>query len=220
MRVQRLRVDFRRGPQLRFITHLDLMRFWERALRRAAVNVAYSEGFSPHPQISLAAPLPVGVTSRGELMDVFLAAPMPEAAFREALAPQLPPGLCINTVESVPLADPSLQSQLHAAEYAVELPPGEDLNSLRQRVDDLLARTEIPWTQKREKVTKTYDLRPLILQLRIAAAPETNQLELRLRAGNEATGRPDQLLAALGLAPELPIERTRLLLSHDSETAA
>ncbi len=57
MKAQRLRVTFSRGDELRFITHLDVMRFWERALRRANLPVAYSEGFSPHAQISLAAPL-------------------------------------------------------------------------------------------------------------------------------------------------------------------
>ena len=59
MKVQRLRVTFTRGEQVKYITHLDLMRFWERALRRAEIPVAYSEGFSPHPQLALAAPLAV-----------------------------------------------------------------------------------------------------------------------------------------------------------------
>ena len=58
----RLRIKFSRGEQLKFLSHLDLMRLWERALRRAGINPAYSEGFSPHPRISLAAPLAVGVT--------------------------------------------------------------------------------------------------------------------------------------------------------------
>ena len=68
----RLRVRFGRGPEVKFISHLDVMRFWERAFRRARIPLAYSEGFSPHPRISLAAPLPVGVTSEAELMDVMV----------------------------------------------------------------------------------------------------------------------------------------------------
>ena len=71
-KLQRLRVTFTRGEEMKYITHLDLMRFWERALRRAELPVAYSEGFSPHAQIALAAPLPVGTTSDCELMDVFM----------------------------------------------------------------------------------------------------------------------------------------------------
>src|SRR5438105_3409937 len=107
------------------------MRFWERALRRAEVDVAYSEGFSPHPQISLAAPLPVGVTSRGELMDVFLATRSTPEAFMRALAPQLPPGLTVDSVVEVELGLPSIQSQMRAAEYEVPLPDSTDDEGLR-----------------------------------------------------------------------------------------
>ena len=63
--MQRLRATFSRGERTKYITHLDLMRFWERAFRRARVPIAHSEGFRPHPRFALAAPLPVGVTSDG-----------------------------------------------------------------------------------------------------------------------------------------------------------
>ena len=70
--MQRLRIRFSRGEELKFISHLDIIRLWERALRRARIGLAYSEGFSPHPRISLAAPLSLGITSDAELMDVVL----------------------------------------------------------------------------------------------------------------------------------------------------
>src|SRR3712207_8065167 len=92
MKAQRLRVTFARGDLLRYITHLDLMRAWERALKRAGLPLAYSEGFTRHPQLQLAAPLPVGATAEGELMDVFLAEPLPPATFAARLEPQTPPG--------------------------------------------------------------------------------------------------------------------------------
>jgi len=69
--MQRIRVRFSRGEELKFISHLDIMRLWQRSLHRADIPLAYTEGFSPHPRISLAAPLAVGVTSQSELMDVF-----------------------------------------------------------------------------------------------------------------------------------------------------
>jgi len=68
--MQRLRIKFSRGEEIKYISHLDLMRCWERALKRADVPLMYSEGFSPHPRISLAAPLALGVTSEAELMDI------------------------------------------------------------------------------------------------------------------------------------------------------
>ena len=69
--MQRLRVRFSRGQEVKFISHLDIMRLWQRALHRAGIALAYSEGYTPHPRISLAAPLALGITSEAELMDVF-----------------------------------------------------------------------------------------------------------------------------------------------------
>ena len=70
--MQRLRIKFRRGAEVKYISHLDIMRLWQRALNRAGIALAYSEGFHPHPKISLAVPLAVGVTSEAELMDIIL----------------------------------------------------------------------------------------------------------------------------------------------------
>ena len=70
--MQRLRVTFSRGEELKYLSHLDVMRLWERALRRADLPLAYSQGFSPHAKISIAAPLPLGVTGERELMDIVL----------------------------------------------------------------------------------------------------------------------------------------------------
>src|SRR4030043_377355 len=90
--MQRLRLKFSRGEELKFLSHLELMRLWERAIRRAGLPLAYSEGFTPHPQIALAAPLSVGVTSQAELMDVILSRWMPPQSFTAQIEQQLPPG--------------------------------------------------------------------------------------------------------------------------------
>ncbi len=70
--MQRLRIRFTRGEEIKFISHLDIMRLWHRAFNRAGIQLAYSEGFNPHPRMSLAAPLALGVTSEAELMDIVL----------------------------------------------------------------------------------------------------------------------------------------------------
>src|SRR5262249_57977636 len=95
-----------------------------RALKRAALPVAYSEGFTRHPQIALAAPLPVGATGEGELMDVFLEETVEPAAFAARLAAQAPPGLDVRDVVEVPLAWPSLQSLVREGAWRAPLPPG------------------------------------------------------------------------------------------------
>ncbi len=104
--MQRLRIRFSRGQEIKFISHLDIMRLWERALRRAQVSLAYSEGFSPHPRISLAAPLAVGVTSEAELMDVFVTGWVSPHWFASAVSRQLPPSIEILGVYHIALTMP------------------------------------------------------------------------------------------------------------------
>src|SRR4030042_1664252 len=118
--MQRLRLKFSRGEELKFLSHLDLMRVWERALRRTGLPLAYSEGFTPHPQIALAAPLSVGVTSQAELMDVVLSRWIPPQSFTAQIEQQLPRG--IELLETWPVGPkvPSLQSQVRFVEYRVE----------------------------------------------------------------------------------------------------
>lgn len=219
MKVQRLRVTFSRGQEVKYITHLDLMRFWERALRRAGLALAYSEGFSPHPQISLAAPLPVGVTSSGELMDIYLTEQVSLRHFLCVIGHELPRGLSVTGVQEVDMTLPSIQSQMRAAEYRVAMPLEADVSELAERVAELLARPSVPWQHQREKDVRSYDLRPLILDLSAEQESEGATLRMRLLADNSAAGRPDQVLLALGL-PGLSIERTALILaSGEAEEA-
>src|SRR3972149_4559827 len=114
--MQRPRIRFGRGQEIKFISHLDIMRLWERAFHRAQISLAYSEGFSPHPRISLAAPLPVGVTSEAELMDIFIAGMVSPHWFTAVVGQQLPPGIAILGVYQAGLTMPSLQSQVRYAE--------------------------------------------------------------------------------------------------------
>jgi len=221
MKAQRLRITFTRGEDLKYITHLDLMRFWERALRRAEIPVAYSEGFSPHPQIALAAPLPVGTTSDAELMDVFLDRPMPPAAVIRAAGGQLPPAIEIRSVEEVGLALPSLQAEVRFAEYDVDVPAEPDgpsgLADARAAVERFLAAETVPWEHKRESETRSYDIRALVDTITaVEAEPGVVRLRMRLRNDNSGSGRADQVVAALGLGAPVRIHRTRLVLAGTS----
>jgi radical SAM-linked protein len=219
MKAQRLRVTFSRGEPLRFISHLDLMRFWERALRRGGLSVAYSEGFSPHPKISLGAPLPVGTTGEAELMDVVLAEPVEPEEFMRRVRPQLPPGVAVSEARETPASLPSIQSQLRAAEYRVTMPEGTDAEQVRAAVAGFLARDSVPWEHKREKEIKRYDLRPLVEWLHVETGDGAVYLVMRLRADPGATGRPDQVVAALGFPSPPSVHRTALILDEDEVEA-
>jgi radical SAM-linked protein len=218
MRVQRLRVTFSRGEEVKYITHLDLMRFWERALRRADIPLAYSEGFSPSPRLSLAAPLPVGVTASAELMDVSLSQRVAPQQFIKAVSEQLPAGIAISQVREVGLGLPSLQAQVRFSEYEVDVSTDRTLEEARKAVEELLAAESLPWQHKREREVRHYDLRPLVRDLWVAGRSDgLCTLGMRLRTDAQASGRAEQVVAALGFSePPVRIHRSGLILEETS----
>ena len=212
---QRLRIKFSRGDEVKYISHLDLMRFWERALRRAEVPLAYSEGFSPHPRISLAAPLPVGTTSEAELMDIFLQKRISLHSFMQTIGQQLSSGVDISETKEVPLRVPSLQSQLRYAEYYVEVKADKKPEEVQQALYALLEAESLPWYHVRDTEVRHYDLRALIDDIWLITWQDSQcALGMRLRTDNRGTGRPEQVTAALGLShhPDR-IHRTGLILA-------
>jgi len=217
--VQRLRLNFGRGEEVKFISHLDVLRFWERAFRRARIPLAYSQGFTPHPRISVAAPLPVGITSEAELMDVWLRRWVPPQSFIMMVKCQLPSGFDIFDVWEVGLKIPSLQSCLAFAEYRVGVESSKTEQEVQASLRSLLQARELPWHHSRGDKVKLYDLRALIDDLwLIGDHSERGEefictLGMRLRCGDEGSGRPEQVTAALSFPshPEF-IHRTKLIL--------
>lgn len=207
-RRQRLRVTFAKGEEVKYISHLDLMRLWERALRRANTPLLYSKGYNPRPKISIAAPLAVGFTGRREVMDLILERPISPYDLATSVRNQLPLAITLSEVEEVYPALPSLQSQLQSAEYRVIVTGREPEEQIQNRLTALLSSARLP----RERRGKEYDLRPLIRKLWLAEKREEEYvLGMLLRTGEHGTGRPDEVLAQLGLADEVvAIERTQL----------
>jgi radical SAM-linked protein len=213
--MQRLRLRFSRGEELKFLSHLDLMRLWERALRRAGLPLAYSEGFSPHPQIALAAPLSVGVTSQAELMDVLLSRWVSPQSFMARVGEQLPRG--IDLLEAWPVGPkaPSLQSQVRFIEYRVEVMVEQGCEKVESALQTFLAAKELPWHHFRDTGARHYDLRALVDDLwLIDCRNSLCVLGMRLRCDEKGAGRPEQVTKALGLSrhPE-SIHRTKLIMS-------
>jgi radical SAM-linked protein len=213
--MQRLRINFSRAEEVKYISHLDLMRLWERALRRAAIPMAYSQGFSPHPKISLAAPLAIGVTSEGEVMDILLQKRVSPYFFIKVVSEQLPSGIGILGVEQVSLTAPSLQSQVREAEYRVEVEADGGVDKVEAALRFFLAKEHIPWQHQRDTGVRRYDLRPLVHRLWLIGWQESRcTLGMRLRTDSRGTGRPEQVVTALGFSQRpISIHRTRLVFS-------
>jgi radical SAM-linked protein len=195
--MQRLRLRFSRGEEIKYISHLDLLRLWQRALNRAEIPLAYSEGFSPHPRMSLAAPLALGVTGEAELMDIFLARWSSPHTFTAAMGRQLPPGIKIEQVFNIALTMPSLQSQVRFAEYKVGIETEKEQAEIEASINAMLDKESIPWQH-----VWLADWRKGYVNIM-----------MRLRSDSSGSGRPEQVAAALGFEkyPDL-IHRTRLIL--------
>ena len=212
--MQRLRIRFSRGQEVRFISHLDIMRLWQRALIRAGISLAYSEGFNPRPRTSLAAPLAVGVTSEAELMDIMLTKPVSPHFFTAAVSQQLPPGIEILQVYPVAPTMPSLQSQVRYVEYKVEVEADKGQEEVESALASLLSLKHLPWQHQRDTGPRSYDLRALIDDLWLIDWHNGHcAIGMRLRCDSSGSGRPEQVTAALGFThyPQC-LHRTKLIL--------
>ena len=190
----RLRITFAKTDAMRFTSHLDLHRTWERTIRRANLPLAYSQGYNPHPKINLASALPLGFTGAGEIVDIWLEQALLNQEIESALAKAAPPGIRIVAIQQIDLHEPSLQTVLESSEYTITFL--ERLPNLETRVREILAAEELP----RERRGKMYDLRPLIVEMHALPDKERGlqRLYARMTAQEGATGRPDELLAVLG----------------------
>lgn len=208
----RYRLGYSRGKELRYVGHLDMQLVWERTIRRARLPVAFSQGFNPRPRFHMAAALPLGFTSRAEIIDIWLT----EAVEPEIQAAQLqrsaPPGLIVDNIELIPLSLPAIQTQIDKAEYWVEPLETPQNVDVAQAVASFLAEESILRVWRK----KTYDLRPLVhaLEYQGAAGNEPKRIFMLLSAREGATARPEEVLDALGIDPTATrTERSRLILA-------
>ena len=181
-------------------------------MRRAELPLSYSQGFHPQPKISLASALPLGFSSLGEVLDVRFNEEIPTEEIASRLKDNLPPDIQVTNVKSVDERLPALQTQVLSATYDIHLTEPVDGSDLTRKVEELMLSESLP----RERRGKFYDLRPLIEVLSMATE-ENGKIWLRmtLSARDGATGRPEEVLNALGIEPEYTrVERTRLIFQE------
>ena len=206
-RTMRIRVKFSKTEPMRYTSHLDLYRAWERLLRRAGMQLVFSQGYNPRPKLQLAAPLPLGITSRAEIVDFWLSdGPDDIEQLKAIIIAAQPPGIEILTVEFVDPSASPLQKKVTAAEYQVILL--DQIPFPDHKIDSLLQAESLI----RQRRGKSYDLRPLILALSIESK-DPEFIQMRLNAQEGSTGRPEEVLLALDIPPEnTHIERTQLII--------
>jgi radical SAM family uncharacterized protein/radical SAM-linked protein len=227
-RVCRLRIGFAKTGSLALISHLDLLRLLERALRRTGLPVSFTGGFHPLPRLQVALALPLGVEGTGEWLDLEFTQPVEPAAVRARLQAELPSGLQLLSVAVVPSFGPSLSQELHQAHWRfslrVEGAPALQPEAWDAAIAALLAAAELSWQDTDKKGRpRQRDCRPELLNLRqvdprmCPGAPATDALVLELEAAIDGAGRslrPSQV--SHWLAQHLGCE---LVVGHQCRTA-
>jgi len=203
----RVRVRYEKTGRIRFISAIDLGRVWERAIRKADLPIAFSEGFTPHPKISFADALPLGYASRGEYAELTFAAPIRLGQAVEAVNAAFPDGLAVLHAVEVAEGEPKLATRLRASCWDVTYPEGgglsrrgTPLNPLARAVDAVRAAETLPIVRERKGSPITVDLCPAIHQISLRSASVRMTLH-----HTEPLVRPSQAhLALRGFCPDLP----------------
>ncbi len=207
---QRLRITFGKAGPLRYTSNLDMAKIWERVLRRADLPLLYTRGFNTRPRISLAMPLPLGISSECEILDISLRERLDfcEASLRERLLAVSPQGLSIVAITEVDPRSSSMQSRISSAEYRIRFHDALERASLQRKIDELLCQETIIVERRRRRKRSVMDVRPLILSLEIG---EQADLLAHLSVGDRGNLRPDHLLELLDLdGAHNSIHRSRL----------
>ena len=194
-----VRLGYRKGEPVRFISHLDLLRELERTFRRAELPVVYSEGFSPRPKLSAGPPLPLGWTSDSEWIDVELAGPWPQEALLgliELLNASSAPGVDFFVAAVMPVGVGALGAQIAECVYVADLPsPPFELafGDLEQAMSEFLAMPSVVIQRSRKGRVKPVDIRPLVRELSVTAP---DQVILTVATGGGGSVKPTEVLQA------------------------
>jgi radical SAM-linked protein len=212
--VQRLRIRYAKRGRLRFTSHRDFSRAFERALVRARIPMAYSSGFNPHPRISYAGASPTGAASEAEYLEIGLAQESDPAQIAELLDEALPDGLDVLAV--VVAGGGSLADRLEASRWLIDLPDTPE-PVLAAAADAFLAADSVAVERMTKKGLRTFDSRAAVLALTVTAYDAGSRLDVLLRHTVPSV-RPDDVLSGLTHCSGLEIDGTPLVTRLEQGT--
>ncbi len=205
-------IRFGKQPRLRFISHLDLQRFFQRAVNRTGLPIAWSQGFNPHPVMSFGSALALGWTSEYEVIDIKLSAPMGRKRTEDAVRAALPEDLPVLEVRMVDDRHAAPMSLVRMSDYVVRL-EGEDAPAVIGQIPAFLEREVVEAIKKTKSGEKTINARPLVLSLE---ALDADRFRTRLMLTESQSIKPELLVGLLSdmagvEAPMARVHRTMLL---------
>lgn len=213
----KVRVKFAKEGAMKFIGHLDIMRYFQKALRRAQIPVAFSEGFSPHMIMSFAAPLGVGVTSTGEYFDMELTEKMTSAEMTERLNKTMAEGMKVISVREVPDGKANVcMALVAAADYLVSFREGKELTpDWKEHWDAFLAQDEIRIMRKTKRNVVETDIRPWIYQAELRG----DEIYMQLSSGSVHNLKPELVMEAFAAYLQCELQPFALMI-HRQEVYA
>jgi radical SAM-linked protein len=202
--VQRVRVRFAKRGRLRFLSHRDVARSFERAVRRAAVPVAHSHGFSPHPRLSWIGAAPTGAASEAEFMEIGLVVPVDPADLAKALDAALPAGL--DVLDAVVAEGAALADRINASRWVVEL-PGVEPGALRSALDALLATDELTVERITPNGRRQIDVRAALARAEVLSKIEIGGPEKTISSDGPPVADPTCAIMAVVVRQTTPAVR-------------
>lgn len=198
--VLNIRIKFQKYGVMKFIGHLDIMRYFQKAMRRANIDIAYSEGFSPHQIMSFAAPLGVGITSDGEYLDIEVKTTRSSKASIEALNQVMVEGVSILEYKKLPDMAKTSMSLVAAADYIVYIKENYsnpfNLKELEEKIHAFYNQSEILITKKTKKSETVMDLKPLIYDMKAVEHEGNVAFFLKVCTGSSTNIKPELVLEA------------------------
>lgn len=209
----KVRVKFAKTGVMKFIGHLDTMRYFQKAIRRAKIDVAFSEGFSPHMIMSFAAPLGVGVTSSGEYFDMEIRTPMSSAEMKQRLNAVMAEGMKIISVRKVgeTKADNAM-ALVAAADYSVRFREKcEPCENWQEKILAFAAQDSIKIVKKTKRSEAEVDIRPWIYSLSV----EEDSIHMLLSSGSVKNLKPELVLEAFSAYAGVELKPFALLIHRE-----
>lgn len=189
----KIRIKFKKTGSMKFVGHLDTMRYFQRAIRRAGIDIAYTTGFSPHPIMSFALPLGVGVESEGEYFDIKVKSSLSSKKSIDLLNSQMAEGIEILSYRKLPENEKKSMSLVEAADYILSLREGYKFpENFSAGLKEFYSQQEIKIIKQTKKSERILDLKPLIFKMET----DGNNIFMRLKAGSVDNVKPNLVLEA------------------------
>lgn len=197
----KIRIKFRKFGTMKFIGHLDVMRYFQKAIRRADIDIRYSEGFSPHQIMSFAAPLGVGITSNGEYVDIEVLSTDDSRTMVKRLNDVMSEGFEVTDYRLLPDSAANAMSIVAAADYTLTFRPGyepEDMDAKTwfEEIIKLFDAPRVTVMKKTKKSEKEVDLKPLVYERKLCERDGVPALFLKVSTGSAANIKPEMVLDA------------------------